>query len=227
MTPPPAISIVVPVYNEEATVGGLLDNLETQSCAEAIVVDGGSSDRTAQIAAQRVRVVRGALGRAAQMNAGASAASGGVLLFLHADVRLGQGALDELRRAMQDAAIVGGNFDVRYEGNNRAAAIFTRINRWRRRWGIFYGDSGIFCRRAVFEQLGGYRLWPIMEDYDFARRLSKAGRLALLDCPISVSDRRWRNSGLWRTLWSWFLIQTLYFLGVPPRHLARLYRHVR
>ena len=156
-----------------------------------------------------------------------AAASGETLLFLHADVRLEEGSLDQIVRAMEDAAIVGGNFDIRYEGNDWAAGAFTRINRWRRTLGIFYGDSGIFCRRPVFEKLGGYRPWPILEDYDFARRLSKAGRLALLEFPIRVSDRRWRNSGLLLTLWSWLLIQGLYYLGVPPRLLARLYRHVR
>ncbi|MGA2196151.1 MAG: TIGR04283 family arsenosugar biosynthesis glycosyltransferase [Bryobacteraceae bacterium] len=227
MPPVPAISIIVPVYNEEAAIGGLLDNLGDQEFAEVIVVDGGSADRTAELASQRARLVRSEIGRAAQMNAGATAASGETLLFLHADVRLEAGSLDQIRRAMEDAAIVGGNFDIRYEGNDWAAGAFTRINRWRRKGGIVYGDSGIFCRRTVFEKLGGYRLWPIMEDYDFARRLSKAGRLALLELPIWVSDRRWRNSGLFRTLGSWLLIQGLYYLGVPPHLLARLYPPVR
>jgi rSAM/selenodomain-associated transferase 2 len=223
----PTISIVVPVYNEEATIVELLEGLSSERSAEIIVVDGGSTDRTAEFAAPRARLIRSEMGRAAQMNAGAAAASGEVLLFLHADVRLEAGSLDQIRRAMEDGTIVGGNFDIRYEGDDWAASIFTRINRWRRNWGILYGDSGIFCRRSAFERLGGYRSWPILEDYDFARRLSKAGRLALLEDPIWVSDRRWRKSGLLQTLSSWFLIQGLYYLGVPPRLLARLYRHVR
>ncbi|MFY9724911.1 MAG: glycosyltransferase, partial [Bryobacteraceae bacterium] len=104
----PTISIVIPVYNEEAAIGGLLDNLDGQKDAEVIVADGGSTDRTAELVAQRALLVRSATGRAAQMNAGAAAASGQTLLFLHADVRLADGALDQIRYVMEDAAIVGG-----------------------------------------------------------------------------------------------------------------------
>ncbi len=131
----PAISIIVPVYNEEATIGGLLQDLRSQRSAEVIVVDGGSTDRTAELAAPNARLIHSEMGRAAQMNAGAAAASGEVLLFLHADARLEDGSLDQIRRAMQDGSIVGGNFDIRYEGDGCAAGIFTRINRWRRNWG--------------------------------------------------------------------------------------------
>jgi len=224
---PPDVSVIIAVYNEEAAIGGLLDSLPATESAELIAVDGGSTDRSAELAAQRARVVRSPLGRGVQMNAGAKIATGRVLLFLHADVRLAPGALDRIRLAMQDGAVVGGNFDIRYEGDDLPARVFTRVNRWRRRWGILYGDSGIFCRRAVFESLGGFEPWPIMEDYEFGRRLAKAGKLALLDAPIRVSARRWRKGGLLRTLWSWFLIQSLYSLGLPPARLARIYRHIR
>jgi rSAM/selenodomain-associated transferase 2 len=223
----PAISVIIPAYNESATIPDLLEIVSREGAEEVIVVDGGSEDGTSEIARRYCRVIKSALGRAQQMNVGAHAATGDILLFLHADVRLAPGTLNAVRYAMQDPAVAGGNLDIRYDGSGWAPVAFTCINRWRRRYGIFYGDSGIFCRRALFQKLGGYPPWPILEDYHFARRLWKCGRLALLDEPLSVSDRRWKTSGLFRTLCSWVLIQGLYYCGVPPRRLARLYRHVR
>jgi rSAM/selenodomain-associated transferase 2 len=221
------ISIIIPVYNEESAIGSLLHALENCGADELIVADGGSEDRTVEIASRHARIVHAAAGRALQMNAGARASSGDVLLFLHADVRLGAAGLQAIRNVMADPVIVGGNFDICYDGNDWAAGAFNRITRWRRRCGVFYGDSGIFCRRSIFDTLGGFVPWPILEDYEFARRLRRAGKLAYLNDPIWVSDRRWRKTGLLPTLASWFLIQSLYYVGVPPKHLARLYRHIR
>jgi rSAM/selenodomain-associated transferase 2 len=222
-----AISIVVPTYNEEGTIAGLLDNLESMKPEEIIVVDGGSTDRTVEIAGRRARVLATQASRAIQMNAGAHAAAGDVLLFVHADSRFRPAALDALRSAMRDPAIPGGNFDVVFEGGDWVARTFTGIYRWRRKWGIFYGDSAVFCRRPVFERLNGYKPWPVLEDYDFVRRLWKMGPLALLNEPVRTSDRRWRNAGLVPTLLNWVRIQGLYYLGVSPHRLAGMYRHVR
>jgi rSAM/selenodomain-associated transferase 2 len=223
----PTLSVVIPTFNEERWIGGLLENLKQLGPDEVVVADGDSTDRTLAIAARHARALAAPRGRALQMNAGARATSGDILLFLHADVRLGPGTLEAVRAALRDPRVVGGNFDIRYDGGDWAAAAFTRINRSRRRLGVFYGDSGIFCRREVFEALGGFRPWPILEDYDFARRLRRCGKLALLDEPIWVSDRRWRSAGLLRTMWSWFWIQGLYLVGVSPHRLAGLYPAIR
>jgi rSAM/selenodomain-associated transferase 2 len=222
-----SISVIIPTYNEEHTIGDLLHNLQEVGADEVIVADGDSSDRTVAIASNRARVIRCKTCRSVQMNLGAQASFGDVLLFLHADVRLGPGALVALRDSLRDPDVVGGNFDIRYGGCDLVAWVFTSVNRWRRRLGVFYGDSGVFCRRQVFEALGGYAPWPILEDYDFARRLRRAGKLALLAEPIWVSDRRWRNAGIFRTMWSWFWVQGLYLAGVKPERLLRLYQPVR
>jgi len=224
---PPSISAIIPTYNEAQTIGGLLENLKELGAEEVIVADGNSADRTVEIASTYARVISSQTCRALQMNAGARASSGEVLLFLYADVRLGPGGLAAVRDSLRNPEVAGGNFDIRYEGSDWVAAAFTSINRWRRQLGVFYGDSGIFCRRQVFEALGGYAPWPILEDYDFAWRLRKAGKLALLHEPIWVSDRRWRTSGLLPTLWSWFWVQGLYLAGVNPERLAGLYHPVR
>jgi rSAM/selenodomain-associated transferase 2 len=221
------ISVIIPVLNEEDTIGVLLDILMDSGADELLVADGGSVDRTVEIASRHARIVHARTGRAMQMNAAAQSASGDILLFLHADVRLGATALEMIREAMADPVVIGGNLDIRYEGKDWAATTFTRINRLRRRCGVFYGDSGVFCRRSVFEALGGFVEWPIMEDYEFGRRLRRAGKLAYLNEAIWVSDRRWRKDGLLPTMASWFFIQSLYYAGVPPKQLARLYRHIR
>ena len=127
------ISVIIPVYNEEGTIGGLLNRLKDCGVDELLVADGGSVDRTVEIASRHARIVHAKTGRATRMNAAAECASGDVLLFLHADARLGKTALGVVRKVMADPTIVGGNFDIRYEGKDWAAAVFTHITQSRRR----------------------------------------------------------------------------------------------
>lgn len=194
---------------------------------EVIIVDGQSGDKTAAIAARFCRVLTSERGRAVQMNRGAEEAGGDVLLFLHADVVLPARAIIALEKAMQNPSIVGGNFDIVFEGEGWVPRVFTRFNRWRQAFGVFYGDSGIFVRREIFQQLGGYRALSLMEDYDFARRLVKTGRTVCLKEALRVSGRRWEEHGLLPTLVTWFVLHTLYLFGIPARYLAPFYPAIR
>jgi len=221
------ISLIIPALNEELGIEKTLAALAAEKPLEILVADGGSHDRTAEIAARYARVIPTPRGRAIQMNHAAREARGEILLFLHADVRLAPGALQAVANAMRDPRVAGGHFDIHYEGGDWVASAFTWINRLRYRFRIFYGDAGIFCRRSVFTRQGGYPEWPIMEDYHFARALYGYGKVASLPHAIHVSARRWRKGGFFATIWAWFWIQALFLAGVSPRRLARLYRDVR
>jgi rSAM/selenodomain-associated transferase 2 len=225
------ISIIVPVLNEEQEITGLLDHLASLlGSFEVIVADGGSNDRTPDLArehAGRPLVVETTCGRASQCNAGAAAASGSVLLFLHADTRLPHDAYVALARALADPAIVGGNFRLRFDGADRFSRVLGAWYALQRRAGVYYGDSAIWLRLSEFERVGGFRPLPIMEDYDLVRRLERAGQTACLPGPAVTSARRWQRLGLPRTIASWVLIRWLFIAGASPTRLARLYPHVR
>jgi rSAM/selenodomain-associated transferase 2 len=227
----PLVSVVVPALDEAAQLPGLLDHLAgLPGRLEMIVCDGGSSDDTVGVAERhprRPRVVRAPRGRAAQLNAGAAQATGEVLLFLHADTRLPAGAWCLLAGATADPEVGGGNFDLRFDAEDRFAVLLAWFRRRERRLGVYYGDSAIFCRREVFDRLGGYRPLEIMEDYDFARRLEQRTRTVCLPGPAVTSARRWQRRGVLRTVLTWNVIRWLFLAGVPARWLARLYAHVR
>lgn len=223
------VSIIVPVLNEASTIAAFLDMANALGAHEIIVADGGSIDSTLDIAiASGAKVAVSTPGRGPQMNRGAELATGEVLLFLHSDVRLNPGALEILARSLLHPCKNGGIFDVYFDGEDWIARTFNRIYHWRRYLGIFYGDAGIFVRRAVFCEMGGFKPYPIMEDYEFGRRLfGWGGKMAMLAEPIYVSDRRWRKAGLRRTVYVWFIIQTAYSLGYPAERLGWIYRQIR
>jgi rSAM/selenodomain-associated transferase 2 len=227
---PPLVSVIVPVLDEERALPRLLDHLAAlHGGMEVIVVDGGSADASRAIVRAHplgARLLRAGGGRAGQMNAGAAAAAGEALLFLHADTRLPQTAHASLAAALA-RGVVGGNFALRFDGGGAFARLLTCWYAVQRRLGVFYGDSAIFVRADAFRALGGYRPLAIMEDYDLARRLSRGGRTACLPGPAVTSSRRWRRLGVGRTVAAWAAIRYLYLLGVPAERLARLYRPAR
>lgn len=227
----PLVSVIVPTLEEGRTLPGLLDHLAgLTGRLEIIVADGGSLDATARLARDHPsvsRVVEAPGGRARQLNAGAAISSGELLVFVHADSRLPPDAYRSLAAAWRDRRLVGGNFRLRFEGGDRFARALAAYYRVSRRLGVYYGDSSLFVRREVFELLGGFRELPIMDDYDFARRLERSGTTACLPGPAVTSSRRWRRAGITRTICSWTAIQALYWAGVPAAHLAPLYRRIR
>jgi rSAM/selenodomain-associated transferase 2 len=217
------VSVIIPALNESENIRTTLLSVKQQEGDfEVIVVDGGSSDDTKAIAKAHAQVIPSEPGRAIQMNAGARLASGEVLLFLHADSSLHPYALGALRQALTVSQTVGGTFTLRFDTNRFLLRLYAFFTRLKFRY-FHYGDQGIFVRRATFEQLGGFKEMPLMEDIDFLLRLRKQGRVALIQLPVTTSARRFVKQGLVRQqLLNGFLL-TLYRLGVKPEILAKWY----
>lgn len=222
------LSVVIPARDEEAWIGRRLEELRREENLEVIVADGGSGDRTREIASDGgALLVSGRAGRAAQMNAGAAAARGGVLLFLHADTRLAPGFADLVRRALEDPRTVGGAFRFATDSRRRSLRLVERVARWRaRRLGVILGDQAIFVRRRDFDAIGGFPDQPILEDGELVRRLRRRGRLALLEAEAVTSARRWEAHGVWRTSAANGFVLAAWSLGAPAAALARWYRRL-
>jgi len=221
------LSIVVPALNEAAGITATLQALAPlrQAGHEVIVVDGGSTDATAALAAAHADQVRHSeRGRARQMNAGAAAATGEVLLFLHADTRLPEQAAQAISAALQRGARWG-RFDVCIEGSSAWLPVVAFMMNWRSRLtGIATGDQALFVQTALFRQLGGFAPLPLMEDIELTRRLCAVARPACLRERVHTSGRRWDTRGAWRTIWLMWTLRWRYWRGTPAEELARAYR---
>jgi rSAM/selenodomain-associated transferase 2 len=231
----PLITIVIPVLNDATPLAALLRHLPAppvDPAVEIIVVDGAEAGDPAMDALRerypRVTWMRSAPGRGAQMNEGARRARGRWLVFLHADTRLGAGWMDVVRRLDAQAQVAGGSFRFALDSPRRRA-------RWIE-WGVKirvrlfdlpYGDQGLFVRRALFEELGGYRELPLMEDVDFILRLRRRGCLAHADVPALTSARRWERDGWLRRTLENSVLLALFLTGWPPERLARRYHRGR
>ena len=222
------VSIVVPVLNEAEGITATLQALQPlrRDGAELIVVDGGSTDATlARCAGLADQLLSSARGRARQMNIGAQAATGTVLLFLHADTRLPDAALNQVRRALASGERDWGRFDVVIEGRSRLFPLIAWMMNWRSRLtGIATGDQAMFVRCASFDAVGGFVEQPLMEDIELSRRLRRRGRPACLKARVVTSGRRWEKHGVGRTIVLMWRLRLLYWLGVSPQRLAQAYR---
>jgi rSAM/selenodomain-associated transferase 2 len=223
------LSIIIPTFNEAQSIGRTLDALTCLGGPiEIIVVDGGSEDETARMVRERgLRLLTSEKGRGAQMHRGASLALGEALWFLHADTIPTPDADRLITEALREREVVGGNFGVRFEGTHPAARFMTWLYPRLRQLGLCYGDSAIFVRRETYERIGGFQPFPIFEDLDLIRRLWREGKLAHLDAQVITSSRRFEGRSFTLTFARWSILQALYWLGVHPRHLARLYAPIR
>lgn len=225
----PWLSIVLPVLDEARTLHHTLHPLQPwrSAGAEIIVVDGGSTDGTPAIAAAGAdQVIAAARGRALQMNAGAAASSGDLLLFLHADTRLPDEALGCLQAHRHQRC--WGRFDVELDSPARALRVVGAMMNWRSRLtGIATGDQGMFVSRDLFAACGGFPAIPLMEDIALSRSLRARAAPICLRMRVKTSARRWQQGGVVRTVLLMWGLRLAYFLGVSPARLAVWYRHTR
>ncbi len=225
--------MIIPTLNEADQLTATLDSVIAAlgGSAQIVVVDGGSDDRTREIAAARAHVVLAPAGRGRQLNAGARAASGDVLLFLHADTRLSSAAGASLADTLRRTDVVGGCFALALRGpsaRRRIAIWLGKAISARSRWfKTATGDQAIFARRAAFERIGGFGSYDLFEDVIFYRQLRRLGRVVVLEPAVSTSDRRWEELGYVRTIATHLLLRLLFTVGVSPAQLARLYRRGR
>jgi rSAM/selenodomain-associated transferase 2 len=221
-----AISIVVPVLNEAPLIVNFLRQLRARAAeAEIIVVDGESSDATTDVAAPLCdQLIRTAAGRARQMNAGAAAAHGEVLWFLHVDVEVPSSCLDDIAACLADPKVAGGFFRIRLP---RSALVYRFTDEFAHYAGLMLrmrcGDHGMFSRRSDFFAVGGFPDLLLMEDVEFFRRLRQRGRVVCIAKRIGVDPRRYEAVGPLRVTLAYGLIAALYLLRVPLPLLSRIY----
>ena len=225
------LSVIIPALNEEENIEALIDHIYQEEVrAEIIVSDGRSNDNTAEIAKSKgAVVVSGTPGRGAQLNRGAEAASASILMFLHADSRLEKGALSKMVEQMgQDKDLIGGCFKLKISSQNSLLKFISWSSNLRAKYlKLIFGDQGIFVRRDVFNELGGFPEIELMEDWEFSKRMAKKGRLLFVDKKIYTSARRWENHGVLKTIILMHKIKILYKLGISPSKLKEIYRDAR
>jgi rSAM/selenodomain-associated transferase 2 len=221
------LSVIVPVLNEADGIAAALAALAPlrRRGAEVIVADGGSQDSTvAQATPLADRVIVAPRGRAAQMNAGAAAATGDVLLFLHVDTQLPPNAVTMIAEGLTQSGRVWGRFDVRIDGKHRLLPVVAAMMNARSRLtGIATGDQAMFVARQAFQRVDGFPAIPLMEDLVLSRRLKRLGPPLCLRARVRTSGRRWERHGVIRTILLMWRLRFAFWRGADPADLARQY----
>lgn len=222
------ISIIIPIYNEEKTIEAFLKTLEpVKEKAELIFVDGGSSDRTLALIPETYTVLHGPKGRAKQMNLGAANSGGSVLFFLHCDSELPEDAIEQIETVMERYSV--GCFGIAFHSKNIWMKCCQAISNHRiKDRNVMFGDQGIFIRRSLFFEIGGFPELPIMEDYQFSLTLKEMGvKIGIAKKRIYTSDRRFAEGGRLRVMWKMNRLRAMYRKGVDIEEISGLYRDIR
>jgi len=220
------ISIIIPTRNEADSIGKLLPELVPTPGVEVLVVDGGSTDNTVAVAKSfGVQILNNDTGKAGQMNAGAKAAQGNILLFLHGDTRLPPDFVEQVLETLSKPWVAAGAFSLAIDGKGFGLRIIEWLANFRSRvLQMPYGDQGIFITADMFAAVGGFPALPIMEDFELMRKLKRKGRIKILPLKAITSARRWQKLGVLRTTLINQAIIIAYLLGVNPKKLAEWYR---
>ena len=220
------ISVIIPTLNEVETLPLTLKITQTAINIEVIVVDGGSLDATVQIAKSLgAKVINSTAGRSHQMNRGADVASSDILLFLHADTHLPIEFDCLIRQTLQHPGVIAGAFELKIDGTNPGLRIVEWGVKWRSHlFQMPYGDQAIFLKSSIFHEVGGFPDLPIMEDFEFIRKLKQQGQIEIAPAAVVTSDRRWQKLNICRTTLINQLMILGYLLKVPPARLAHWYR---
>ncbi|TCP29935.1 rSAM/selenodomain-associated transferase 2 [Scopulibacillus darangshiensis] len=218
------ISVIIPTLNEQKNVRRLIGTLQPIDRLEIIIADGGSEDRTRQIAGKHCNVISSGRGRANQMNKGAEQAEGDILWFLHADSVISEKAPDQIRHAMRNESVVGGCLTMRFDDRSLLYKMIAWGSNWRAKYRkVIFGDQGFFISRSTFQEIGGFPPVPLMEDWMISQRARKKGKLIVLPERIITSARRFHENGPMRTLLTMLWMQFLFLCGVPTSKLERMY----
>jgi rSAM/selenodomain-associated transferase 2/rSAM/selenodomain-associated transferase 1 len=220
------ISIIIPALNEAATIGRTLSQLDGVDDLEVIVVDGGSIDATVELARSRgAQVIQSNPGKAVQMNTGAAAAAGNILVFLHADTLLPEDFCDQIVATLNQKGVAAGAFRLRIDSPAAGIRFIEYMANLRSCFlRLPYGDQALFMKKSLFDQIGGFPQMQIMEDFILVRRLKHRGKIVIVPRAVVTSPRRWLHLGILKT---WIINQVIiiaYYLGLPSERLTRIYR---